>query len=187
MTVVELLQHTRIDIVGLNYADKGRSCLAHPEGCGKEVDVGAVIKLKCTEAEFEEEVLMITKKVEYKSLTVMELRDLLKQYSIKSISGKTKDWLISKLLEVRGEPNDDSTVTEMKKWKEHTVEAYTVETGCKIGYIARHLVKIYGSSLDGIFAKIIKLRGQSEWKAERLESNRNGGSALAETVRMTFE
>jgi hypothetical protein len=182
--MVELLLHTRLDIVGLNYIDNGRNCLAHPEGCGKEVSVNDIVVLHCVEAEFSEEHIKITKKVEYKGLTVLELRQILKEtYSIKGISTKNKDWLVSKLLELRGEPDNDNDITEVKTWKEQTVEVFTVPTGCKIGYIARHNVKMHGKDLEGTYCKILKLRGESE----RLESYRNGGSALLETVRMTFE
>jgi hypothetical protein len=125
-------------------------------------------------------------------LTVAELKQILKDdYSIKQISNKPKDWLICKLLEVRGEPNDDTAVTELKTWTENTVEVYTVgsgsNAGCKVGFVSRHLVNLYGDLLDGKYARIIKLRSLSEWRSERLESVRNGGSALAETVRLSFE
>jgi hypothetical protein len=191
-TMVEILLHSRMDIVGLDYSDNGRSCISHPDGCGKEVEVDMIVTLKCTEAVFTEEHIKITKKVEYKGLTVLELKNILtNEFQINKISNKKKDWLVSKLLELRGEPDVDDEITEIKTWKERTVEVYTVPTGsspaCKIGYIARHNVNMFGEALDGVYAKILKLRGQSEWKAERLESYRNGGAALIETVRMTFE
>jgi hypothetical protein len=190
MTVL-LFPHTKLEIVGLSYKDNGRSCGDHPNGCGASLRVGDIVKLSCKETQFEEEHLKLTKKQEYRALTVDALKEILKdEYLQKGMSGKNKEWLVDKLLLLRNEPNNDLELTEVKRWTEWAVEVYKAGTDdcrCKVGFISRNFVNIYPElTLDGIFGKVLRLRGQSEFKAERAESCRMGGVALIETVTLEF-
>ena len=185
---MSIINHTRLEIVGLKYLDNGRVCHLHPNGCGLALEVGHIITFRCVVAHFEEEHILITKKQEYKSFTISELKRILTDdYQVKRISNRNKEWLVKKLLEVRKEPDDDTKLTEIKRWSEHTAEVYTEDGMCKVGYISRHFMHMYPANiLNGLFGKVLKLRSESEFASKRRESIRLGGSALVETVERVF-
>ncbi len=173
------------------YTDNGRSCEQHPDGCGLSVSVGEILRLNCIETQFQEEHIIVTKKQEYNSMKNDALKEALKDAGVVTgLSNKDKNWLVSKLLEIRNEPNDDSVLTEVKIWTEWAVEAYKVDGWCKIGFIARNYLSMYPENiLNGSFVKVLRIRANSEFLAEKNESLMRGGICLVETVTRveTFE
>ena len=165
-------RHSKLEVVGMNYIDNGRACQRHPMGCGLSVNVGDILQLKCVETQFQEEHVIVTKKQEYQSMTNNALKDAIKETGfVTGLSNKDKNWLVGKLLEVRNEPNDGYVLTEIKSWNEWAVECYKVDDGCKIGFIARNYLSIFpGNSLNGCFVKVLRIRSNSEFQAEKNES-----------------
>jgi hypothetical protein len=117
-------------------------------------------------------------------MTNNALKDAIKDTgSVVGLSNKDKTWLVNKLLEIRDEPHDDSVLTEIRTWSEWTVEVYKLDGGCKIGYVARNYVALFPESiLNRCFARVLRLKDNSEFQAEKNESLMRGGVCLVETV-----
>ena len=97
----------------------------------------------------------ITKKLEYKSMLNDTLKQILKdEYQIAGISGKNKEWLVAKLLQVRGEPDSDQPVTKIVRWSEFAAQVSKLNGLCKVIYIGRHYLALYpNASLDVFMPK----------------------------------
>ena len=85
-------QHNnKIEIVGLNYGNKGRSCGLHPTCCGSQVKVGMWLKVRklVEEEEIEEQIQVKTKaKVSSPAVRGKKLKATYKSRTITSVVRK---------------------------------------------------------------------------------------------------
>ena len=165
-----LKNHTKKEIVGFNYKNNGRICNNHSNGCGLPIQVDDIVECKKTEAFCKEEHVSITKRQEIASMTKDALRKLLvNEYGVLTgLSTLKKEQLVNKILELEGNGHDPEPLTKTIEWTEEAVDVYSIRTKCKVGYISRSFVNLYSAvALDGLHARIIRLRGQSTFKAER--------------------
>ena len=178
----------RIEIVGLNHSTNGRSCSNHPDGCGREVQLGKVYVLKQKSLQFEYEEFTGSRTETIRELKKQDIIELCRKYELKGFSKMSKDELVNLIVKHEGGNLDEpKRKIELKTRKEVAVAVHDIQTDCIVGYIARVFVSLTGAgTLDGIFVKVLHLKANSDFDAERKESYRNGGVAVAQVVTQAF-
>ena len=168
----------------------GRTCSRHPEGCGKSVQVGDILKCSKEEKEFEQEVFLKSRFEEISGMKVEELKFIIKNIpkdKTQRAKGTKKADLMQFILELEGEEFGlKEHVLKLKKWKETVFKVVDIKTSCTLGYVAKTFIKIYGDSLDGCFARVISLKKDSTFKSERADGNHYGGVCVVQECHITF-
>jgi hypothetical protein len=62
-----------------------------------------------------------------------------------------------------------------------------LDTGCTVGFLGRAFLRLYESELDDQYAKILSLKKESRFIAERDDGCKNGGLAVAEMFELNLE
>ncbi len=96
--------------------------------------------------------------------------------------------MLNRIVEYEGGSLDDKECKiEIRVRSEIAVAVVDWETKCTVGFVARVFVALVGAdSLDQTFVRLLRLKGESEFDAERKESYRNGGVGVAQVVGQRF-